>query len=81
MDTEGATDYAETIDVREIDGEPFGDITAALDRLGGGDALLLISSFEPVPLYGVLSQRGFTCERRQVGSDEWRVEIRPDPKA
>ena len=49
----------QTIDVREIEGEPFGEIMAALEGLGAEDRLHLVSAFEPVPLYEVLSDRGF----------------------
>ena len=65
-----------TLDVREIDGEPFGPIMDALDDLPEGETLELVNSFEPVPLYGVLEGRGFTHETEQVAPDEWHVEIR-----
>jgi uncharacterized protein (DUF2249 family) len=65
-----------TLDVRRIDGEPFGDIMAALEDLPADESLVLINSFEPEPLYTVLQQRGFTYDTEQAGSDEWRVEIR-----
>jgi uncharacterized protein (DUF2249 family) len=63
------------LDVREIDGEPFGDIMAALERLSPGETLTLVNSFEPEPLYGVLESRGFTYETTQVAPDHWQVEI------
>lgn len=69
------TDSDEILDARDIDGEPFGDIMAALDGLGADETLLLINSFEPVPLYNVLSDRGFEHETTQVADDEWHVEI------
>jgi len=68
-------DAARTLDVREIDGEPFGDITAALDDLDDGETLRLVSSFEPKPLYEVLTDRGFDYETEQVAPDEWHVAI------
>ncbi|MFB6304900.1 MAG: DUF2249 domain-containing protein [Haloferacaceae archaeon] len=64
-----------TLDAREIAGEPFDDIMTALDALGEDERLLLINSFEPEPLYGVVESRGFRYETRQVGPDEWHVEI------
>lgn len=64
-----------TLDVRTVDGEPFSDIVAALDRLDPGETLVLVNSFEPVPLYDVLEQRGFTHEIEQVTDDEWRIRI------
>lgn len=66
----------QTLDVRQIEGEPFGDIMAALNELDSGESLLLVNSFEPEPLYSVLTERGFTYETDQVDSDEWHVEIR-----
>lgn len=40
-------------DVREIDGEPFGDIVGALNKSGADESLLLSNSFEPNPQPGV----------------------------
>lgn len=65
----------ERLDVREIDGEPFGDIMAALEDLSGDESLLLINSFEPEPLYGVLEERGFAYETANPAPQEWHVEI------
>lgn len=64
------------LDVREIDGEPFSDIMAALKDLPEGDTLLLVNSFEPVPLYDVLETRGFDHEAETVEEDVWTVRIR-----
>lgn len=63
------------LDVRDIEGEPFGDIIAALQDLDEGATLELVSSFEPEPLYDVLSTRGFEYESEQVTADEWHVRI------
>jgi uncharacterized protein (DUF2249 family) len=68
-------DADRTLDAREVDGEPFGPITSALEELGPDETLLLVNSFEPEPLYEVLDQRGFTHESEQVAPDEWHVEI------
>lgn len=64
-----------TLDVREIEGEPFSDIMDALDGLPEDEVLLLQNSFEPEPLYGILSQRGFEYETTQVEPDLWHVKI------
>lgn len=69
------TDHDQILDARDIDGEPFGNIVAALERLDDGETLLLVNSFEPVPLYDVLSDRGFTYETTQISEQEWHVEI------
>jgi uncharacterized protein (DUF2249 family) len=66
---------AQVLDVRDADGEPFGQIDDALSALGDDERLLLVNSFEPVPLYDVLDRRGFDYEPERVGSDEWRVRI------
>ncbi|WP_137285762.1 DUF2249 domain-containing protein [Halorussus salinisoli] len=64
-----------SLDVREIDGEPFEDIMAALEDLSTDESLLLVNSFEPEPLYDVLTQRGFEYETTNPKPDEWHVEI------
>lgn len=68
-------DVDEILDVREIDGEPFSDIMAAVESLGDGEMLLLLNSFEPKPLYGVLEQRGFEYESNRSEEDVWQIEI------
>lgn len=64
-----------TLDVRDIDGEPFGEIMTALKELDSTETLLLINSFEPVPLYDVLSSRGFDHETTEVSDGEYHVLI------
>ena len=72
----GRVDDADrTLDVREIDGEPFGNIMAALEELSADESLLLINSFEPEPLYDVLEDRGYEYETTNPSPDEWQVEI------
>lgn len=75
MASDSTHDYAQVVDAREIDGEPFGTIMAALDDLGRDGTVLLINSFEPTPLYGVLDDRSFEYETTHVSEDEWHVEI------
>lgn len=69
------TNYAQVVDAREIDGEPFGTIMTTLDDLDPGETMLLINSFEPTPLYDVLGERGFGYETTRVAEEEWHVEI------
>lgn len=64
-----------TLDVRTIDEPPFSTIDAELESLAPGDDLLLISEFEPQPLYAVLDQRGFKFESEQLDDGEWHVRI------
>lgn len=69
-------DYDHVLDARTVEGGPFGEIVAVLDTLGDCETFLLVNSFEPEPLYDVLTERGFTYESEQVGPEEWHVEIR-----
>jgi len=73
IDTTG--DGGRELDVREIDGEPFGDIMSALEDLPADETLTLVNSFEPVPLYEVLERKGYSHDTTQVDDDLWRVEI------
>jgi len=77
MSSEVDATATRTLDAREIDGEPFGEIMGILEKLRADETLLLINSFEPEPLYSVLEDRGFTYETTQVDSDEWHVRIEP----
>lgn len=76
-----STDQRDTVrelDVRDVDGEPFGHIMDALDDVGESEALRLVNSFEPVPLYDVLTKRGYQYDTEQVADEEWHVTIRPE---
>ncbi len=64
-----------TLDVREIEGEPFEDIMDALEGLPADESLLLINSFEPEPLYNVIENRGFEYETDNPEPAVWHVEI------
>jgi len=66
----GSSETDTRLDVREVDGAPFGDSIEAPDGLGNGERLRLVAPFEPEPLYGVLDCRGFTHETAQVAADE-----------
>jgi len=75
MHRESADEAERRLDVRDVDGEPFGEITDALEELSADESLLLIQRFEPVPLYDVLERRGFTYETSNPADDEWHVVI------
>ncbi len=64
-----------TLDVRDVDDEPFPHIMTALSDLDDGETLELVNSFEPEPLYGVLADRGYDFETERIADDEWRVRI------
>jgi uncharacterized protein (DUF2249 family) len=76
MDPDDIPSEVRALDVRELDEPPFAPIVDALEELAPGETLLLVNSFEPEPLYDVLSERGFTYETEQVGPAEWHVAIR-----
>ncbi|MDQ2903518.1 MAG: DUF2249 domain-containing protein [Ktedonobacteraceae bacterium] len=65
-----------TLDVRsdlERGDEPFVRIMEAAVPLKPGETLVIVAPFEPVPLYAVLGERGFSHETHCVASDEWVV--------
>lgn len=53
--------------------DPFERIMGALIELEPGQDLLLINTFEPLPLYKVMEKRGFGHESRQRGPGEWEI--------
>ena len=83
MSAEEADEATRRLDAREIDGEPFGPITAAFSELDDDESLLPVNSFEPVSLSDVLdergfaheTERGFTHETERVAPDEWHVHV------
>ncbi len=65
-----------TVDVREdirAGREPFGRIMAAVDSLSPGQSLVLINTFEPLPLYGVLEKRGFGHATTRTSDGDWQI--------
>lgn len=70
-----ATDPVSTLDVREIDGKPCDDVTAALESLEAGDRFRLVAPFEPEPLYDRIEERGLTYESDQPEEGLWHVLI------
>ncbi|MGY3617210.1 DUF2249 domain-containing protein [Bradyrhizobium sp. USDA 10063] len=68
------------VDVRPIlraGGEPFSVIMAALERLEPGQGLRLYATFEPVPLFAVMADRGFAHSGRALDGGEWEVLFTP----
>jgi uncharacterized protein (DUF2249 family) len=53
--------------------EPFSKIMSATAALSEDEKLLLISPFEPVPLFSVMAAKGFSHSTRQDKSGAWRV--------
>jgi len=75
MRTKQFEDTDKQLDVREIEGEPFGDILAAVEGLSDDESLLLINSFEPAPLYTVLEDRGYEYETANPSTEVWEIKI------
>ena len=74
------TQAIQDLDVRPIlraGGEPFTAIMEAVDRLKAGEALRLLATFEPVPLFKVLGRRGFAHAARQLEGGDWEVVFSP----
>ena len=69
-----------TIDVRPIceKGEsPLGTILDAVDDLTPNQDLIIIAPFEPLPLIGLLAQRGFSHSSKLRSDDAWQVTFHP----
>ena len=49
---------------------------AVVAALGEGEELVVLAPFEPVPLEGVLSARGFSYHTTDVGEGGWQVTFR-----
>ncbi|MGH7066520.1 MAG: DUF2249 domain-containing protein [Acetobacteraceae bacterium] len=73
-----------TLDVRPIlkaGGEPLAEIMRTVSGLAPGQALRLLATFEPIPLYAVLGRKGFAHTATQRGKDDWEILFAPDPRA
>lgn len=72
----GSATIAEELDVRPFQQrgeEPFSAIMAAIRNVPRGQVLRLRNTFEPVPLYAVLGQRGFEHWTRELAEDDWEI--------
>ena len=56
---------------------PLVPILNAVNRLAPGQALRLIAPIEPLPLYQLLGERGFTPESHQREDGAWEILFRP----
>lgn len=69
-----------TVDVREElrkGGEPLPRILQAVKTLAPGQALRLLATFEPLPLYAVLGRKGFGHSATRHGEGDWEVLFEP----
>ncbi|MFG1281708.1 DUF2249 domain-containing protein [Xanthobacter autotrophicus] len=72
-------------DVRELDvrpllrggQEPFQAIMDAVDSLAPGQSLRLFTTFRPVPLFSVMSNRGYSATDRAMDGGDWEVLFSP----
>lgn len=67
------------IDARPIiaaGGDPFDEIMAAVGALLPGQALVILNSFEPFPLYDRLGALGFEREVDRFPDGDWKVTFR-----
>lgn len=70
-----------TLDVREElrrGGEPLSRILQAVKELGPGQALCLLATFEPLPLYAVLGSKGFGHSAKRLDEGDWEVMFTPE---
>ena len=68
-----------TFDARPViavGGEPFNDIMMTVATLDEDEELVVLAPFEPVPLEGVLSSQGFSCDAVSLGDGDWQVTFR-----
>lgn len=66
------------VDVREdirSGREPFGRIMQAAASLDDGQSLTVVNVFEPVPLYGVMAEKGFAHRTSRTPEGDWHVEF------
>ena len=53
--------------------EPFARIMQAVAALRDGQDLVLLAPFEPVPLFGLLRQRGFSHTAKALPDGDWEI--------
>ncbi len=61
--------------------EPLATILTEAGSPPDGHALCLRAPFEPVPLYAVLAERGFSARSERLAADDWRVWFYREPPA
>lgn len=60
--------------------QPLPVILAAVNALAPGQALRLIAPLQPVPLYKVMRDRGYSAAPRQRDDGAWEVLFEPAPE-
>ena len=68
------------LDVRPIlrdGGEPFSVIMAALAKLEPAQGIRLYATFQPIPLFAVMAEKGFSHAETELEGGEWEVLFTP----
>ena len=53
--------------------DPFKRVMTQVHKLGAGEGFRLVAPFNPIPLRGVLAERGMSSHAEQVGNGSWVV--------
>ena len=53
--------------------DPLKKILASAERLEDDQELVIVNDFEPIPLYGVLADRGFTHHTERTTDGAWKI--------
>jgi uncharacterized protein (DUF2249 family) len=69
---------SDVVDLRERKDGPVEAVFDALEARSEGEALLVVASAAPVPLYDRLDERGWSYEAVRAEADEWRIRITAD---
>lgn len=78
------SDADHVLDVRPIlagGQDPLNAIMQSVKMLSDGQKLLLVNSFEPIPLIGILQKKGYTCLVRKVDENLVHTFITPGKSA
>jgi TusA-related sulfurtransferase len=74
------SDAAGKVHVLDVSGleppQPMVAILEKIQELGPGDVLEVSHHREPVPLYALLEEAGFTHEIEKLGENSYRLKIR-----
>lgn len=53
--------------------DPFNRIIETVNSLGPEDELVIVNIFEPVPLYDVMSRKGYVHHTEKTPEGDWKV--------
>jgi len=72
-DWEHKKERFDRIDVREVTGNFLPGLLSRAGRIGVGNGVCIIQSFEPVPLYSAMADLGFEHRTEKISESEYRV--------